>query len=72
MKSDEQIVKLSANPYYTFSEQEQERLDVINSQPKVSSVTVDETKKKLTVTRGNAAVKETGRLEKHSSDPVTE
>lgn len=73
MKSDEQIIKLSENPFYVLTPQEQQRLESIKkSGTKVSSVAEDSKKKQSQAVRGNATVKETGKLKKHSSDPVSE
>lgn len=73
MKSDETLVKLSQNPFYKMNDAEKEQLEKIaQDEPKVSSVSVESKKKEATVTLGNATVKETGKLAKHASDPVSE
>lgn len=73
MKTDEQIQKLSQNPFYKLSEEEKTRLDSLSrTTAKVTSESEDSKKKQSQSARGNAAVKETGKLEKHSSDPVSE
>jgi hypothetical protein len=71
MKSIDTLVKLSQNPHYHLSEEEQKAVDGVQQpEPVTSSVTVDEKKKESQVVRGNAAVKETGKLDKHPSDPI--
>jgi hypothetical protein len=73
MKSIEQLVKLSQNPFYKMSEEEVKTLETVEQDtPKVSSKSVDSKKKVSQTTLGNATVKETGKLSKHASDPVSE
>ena len=72
MKSDETLVRLSQNPFYKMSDEEAKRLKTISKEKKTSSVSEDSKKKEATVTRGNATVKETGKLSKHDNDPVKE
>lgn len=67
MKTIEQLEKLSGNPFYTLTPEEQQRLEESRAE---ESLDGDESPKKLT--RGNAAVKEIGKLDKHSADPVSE
>lgn len=72
MKSDETLIKLSQNPHYNMSEEESQRLDELASAPRTSSVKEDSKKKVAQTTYGSATVKETGKLQKHPSDPVSE
>lgn len=70
MKSIEQILKLSENPFYKLSPQEQAQLESHMRQE-----AGDESKKKSSTSinkQGNATVKEIGKLNKHIDDPVTE
>lgn len=69
MKSDDTLVRLSKNPYYKLTSDEAQRVQNIVSAP-AETPTIDLTKKKVTGTLGNAAVKETGQLNKHQTDPV--
>jgi hypothetical protein len=64
MKSVEQLQKLKINPFYKMSKEEIQALEEAESQ-------ASQKKGKMS-SRGNAAVKETGKLDKHSSDPVAE
>lgn len=71
MKSIEQILKLSENPFYKLSPQEQAQLEAHMQQ----EAGEDESKKKSSTSinkQGNATVKEIGKLNKHIDDPVTE
>jgi hypothetical protein len=73
MKSIEQLVRLSQNPFYKMSESEVKQLESVKQdEPITSSVTEDSKKKVSQTTLGSATVKETGKLNKHSSDPVSE
>lgn len=73
MKSDEVLVRLAQNPHYKMSDDEVKRLDQMGQDaPKTSSVSVDSKKKQAQTTLGSATVKETGKLNKHPSDPVSE
>lgn len=75
MKSDDTLLRLSKNPYYKLTGEEAQRVqNIVSSQAQAPTPTptIDLTKKKVTETLGNAAVKETGQLNKHESDPVTE
>lgn len=74
MKSLELLRKLKNNQYYTLTKEEEERLAAADSpKAKKRSLKYDEPQVKTReATRGSAAVKETGRLNKHETDPVTE
>ena len=73
MKSDDTLVRLAQNPHYKMSDAEVERLEQIGQdEPRFSSVSVDSKKKQSQTTLGSATVKETGKLNKHPSDPVRE
>lgn len=71
MKSDETLIQLSRNPHYKMSEEESKRLSQLNSK-RTSSVKEDSKKKVTQVVKGSATVKETGKVNKHPSDPVKE
>ena len=71
MKSVEQLNRLQENPFYEFSEEEQKLLDESGNQDIVSSVEEDkQLPKGYATSEEGVAVKETGRVDKHPSDPV--
>lgn len=72
MKSDELLKKLADNPFYKMSTQEAQRLEELKSGNVSSSVAEDRKKKVSQTTLGTAVVKETGKLHKHPTDPVSE
>lgn len=72
MKTVEQLKKLSQNPFYVMSEQESEVLEETESIAKRTSSVTKDNKKKESYSRGNATVKETGKLNKHHGDPRAE
>lgn len=72
MKSAEQLEKLSKNPFYKMSNEEKQQLDEAQKQTIVSSVKIDSKKKESQTSLGSATVKEIGKLEKHSGDPISE
>lgn len=75
MKSIEQLKRLAQNPFYQMSDEEisalKEAEQGSSSQKKVSSKTKTALKGQEQV-KGAAPVKETGKLAKHPSDPVSE
>lgn len=68
MKSIQQLRVLNQNPFYTMTEQEKQLLEEANS-TETTLYHLDDSKKK-SQSLGSAAVKETGSLDKHSSDPI--
>lgn len=76
MKDLETLKRLSKNPFYKMSDEEVKVLKDSESASKADESTEQEAPKaKKPVARsskGNAAVKETGKLDKHSTDPVSE
>lgn len=72
MKSDEILQRLSQNPFYKMTDEEAKRVKELESAANTSSVTEDSKKKQQQVVKGNATVKETGKVKKHASDPVSE
>jgi ribosomal protein S20 len=69
MKSISLLRTLAKNPFYQLTPDEVEALKQADNQV-VSSL--DEDLKKKNVAKGTAAVKRIGKIEKHSTDPVTE
>ena len=65
-KSIEQLRQLRANPYYTLTQEEQEQL----ARAEAEADMLGDDYPKFTSPVGNAPVKEIGRLNKHSGDPV--
>ena len=78
MKTIEQLRQLANNPFYVMSEEDKRRLDEADKNDSSSDDEQQVSKKKGTYTskkvrtKGTAAVKETGKLNKHDSDPVKE
>lgn len=75
MKSIKQLRKLANNPFFTMSDEEVQALKAAEAneeQTRTASEGELRPKKGLKKTKGAAAVKETGKLNKHSSDPVKE
>lgn len=68
MKTIEQLRSLAKNPFYVLTEEEKQALAAADSLSIYSPS--DDSKKKSS--RGNAAVKETGKLNKHPTDPVND
>jgi hypothetical protein len=66
MKDLKQLQRMAANPFYTMSKKEMEDLEKLQAQEQNLEVTPE---KKESV-YGSAVVKETGKLNKHISDPV--
>lgn len=69
MRTIEQIRQLSQNPFYKLTAAERQMLEQADGQSQDST---DTTSKKRGSVKGNAVVKETGKLNKHSTDPVSE
>lgn len=67
MKSVELLTQLSKNPHYKMTDEEKTLLSQAAEQPSGENA-----KKKAYSSKGNAAVKEIGKLEKHPSDPSVE
>ena len=67
-KSIEQLRQLDKNPYYHLSSEEQLRLAQAESQNDSQGATQVP---KLQSSKGSATVKEIGKLNKHSGDPVS-
>lgn len=68
-RTTEQLQKLASNPFYKLTPEEQAQLHQSNE------LVSEEAQPKTTGKIGpkeNAAVKRTGKLEKHESDPVAE
>lgn len=74
MKSIEQLIYLAKNPFYIMTDAEAQLLKQAETQLDAvdASVTEDSKKKASSSKRGNAIVKETGKLNKHSTDPISE
>ncbi len=66
-KSIEQLRQLAKNPYYTLTNEEQLQLAQAESQSNDGTTTAP----KVQSSKGSATVKEIGRLNKHSGDPVS-
>ena len=67
-KSIEQLRQLAKNPYYSLTTEEQLQLAQAESQNDSQGAT---TVPKVQSSKGSATVKEIGRLNKHSGDPVS-
>lgn len=65
MKSAKVLQKLAKNPSYKLTQEEQEQLEAFNR-------TGQESPKVRVSSKGNAAVKSVGKLNKHETDPVAE
>lgn len=77
MRDLKQLQKLAQNPHYKMSDAEKQALKELereSASPKeeVQRKGPNEEQKRVLRSKDNAAVKETGKVEKHSSDPVTE
>lgn len=68
MKSDEAIIKLSKNPFYKLTDEEETRLMQIEN----GEVNIKKKASPLIQKHGNATVKVIGKLDKHLDDPVAE
>lgn len=68
MKSIEQLKRLATNPFYTFTEEEQAALAASASEQQAGG----ENSSPKFPTKGSAAVKQVGKLDKHTTDPVKE
>jgi hypothetical protein len=66
-KSIELLRQLAKNPYYTLTSEEQLQLAQAESQSNDGDVTVP----KVQSSKGSATVKQIGKLNKHSGDPVS-
>ena len=66
-KSIEQLRQLAKNPYYSLSTEEQLQLAQAESQSNSGGTPVP----KFQSSKGSATVKEIGKLNKHSGDPVS-
>lgn len=69
-KSIEQLRQLSVNPYYHMSDEE--KLQLLQAEQQENATTEPDGSPKGFVFRESALVKEIGRLDKHSGDPVVD
>lgn len=69
-KSIEQLRRLATNPYYEMTEAEQLQLAQAESQTN-SETSGEESVPKFQSSKGSATVKQIGKLDKHSGDPVS-
>jgi len=75
MKDIEQLKRLAQNPFYQMSEEELAALkeaEKNSDSPKKTSSKKQKPLEEQEEVKGAAPVKETGKLNKHPSDPVTE
>ena len=70
-KSLEQLQQLSKNPYYVLTDAEQLQLAQAESQQNAQPRRELDASPKLQRSKGSATVKEIGKLNKHSGDPVS-
>ena len=69
MKSLKLLQQLAKNPFYTLTPEEQEYLA---NPPEAGTENIGRPKKTRVSSKGNAAVKSVGKLNKHTTDPVAE
>lgn len=73
MKSIAQLKQLAQNPFYKLSPEEQAAINAHDSAQQAQAPQEGNPNPKVVfASKGNAAVKETGKLNKHGTDPVTE